>query len=794
MEPTSTSIDDYSPREIFLQRALNYKRDLRIGFGDYAQVQVPLGDSEYNTMESRTEGAIAVWPTGNLQGSVKFFLLASHRIVTRDQWVPLPMPPPVIDCLNKLAEKNPISRDPQFNVGDRVVEDTIAEEPTNPRTAIRDGPLRVVPDATDLAHFHSEPVTDAPTDTRVVDAATDVAAQVTPTVQPIDADHIDVPSDPPPDVPSEPTASDTVSEHGVHDDGVGEDPDPEPSTAPTHSYNTRRGARKDYRVLNSGKRRSSPERHTGLHISVNKALNKLGRTALHAMLDEMVQFHLKGVGTPIRKRDLSFQQLKSVIRSSMFLKEKYLSTGEFEKLKARIVAGGDQQDKSLYEDVTSPTAATAAVFMVTAIAAKERRHVATVDIGGAFLNAEMGHHNVYMLLDPVIAAILSTVDGKYGEFRNDDGTIIVKLNKALYGCVQSSKLWYEHLCGTLLEMGFVRNPLDPCVLNKVIDGKQCTICVHVDDLLITCEIDEVIDSVYAQLKRRYKEVKIVRGPKVSYLGLTLDFSVPGKAKCTMEGYIADLLRVCGVQGRASSPAGEDLFDIGDSPLLCSDKRERFHSMVAKLLYLAKRVRPDLLVSVSFLATRVLHATERDELKLTRTLKYLQATAQLGLTLEVSDKISVFGYVDASYGVHADCKSHSGAAVTLGKGIVYAKSAKQKVVSKSSTEAELIALSDSSSQVIYSRDFLIGQGYSLDAATIYQDNQSTMALVKNGRANSERSRHINIRYFFVKDRVEQGDVKIEYMPTGDMIADVLTKPLQGSLFARLRDLLLNCCVV
>ena len=78
--------------------------------------------------------------------------------------------------------------------------------------------------------------------------------------------------------------------------------------------------------------------------------------------------------------------------------------------------------------------------MATAIAAKERRHVATVDIGGAFLNAEMGHHNVYMLLDPVISAILSTVDGKYGEFRNDDGTIIGKLNKALYGCVQSSKL------------------------------------------------------------------------------------------------------------------------------------------------------------------------------------------------------------------------------------------------------------------------------------------------------------------------------------------------------------------
>ena len=142
----------------------------------------------------------------------------------------------------------------------------------------------------------------------------------------------------------------------------------------------------------------------------------------------------------------------------------------------------------------------------------------------------------------------------------------------------------------------------------------------------------------------------------------------------------------------------------------------------------------------------------------------------------------------------DGKSHTGAAISLGNGIVNAKASKQKVVSKSSTEAELIGLSDSASQVIWTRDFLIGQGYQMDAATIFQDNMSTMAMVKRGQSNSERSRHINIRYFFVKDRVEQGDVKIEYKPTGEMIADILTKPLQGSLFARLRDLLLNCYVV
>ena len=797
LEPSSVNVDDFCPREIFLQRGVNYKRDLRIGFGDYAQVQVPLDESELNKMDARTEGAIALWPTGNLQGSVKFLLLGSLRVVTRDQWVPLPMPPPVIDYLNKLAEKHPVSKDPKFSVGGREVEEADdAPMGAAAMEALRDGPVRVVPSQSDLANPVSEPAVEELAGTRVVDAAMDISDSILPTVE---ATTVDA-------VPMDPVeAHDTdvgAPDHGVPavDDGVPSDDiesvlEPEPVRAEVeHAHNTRRGPRKDYAALSGRRVRRDPERHYGLHISVNKALNKLGRTALYSMLDEMIQFHMKEVATPIRKRDLTFKQLKSVIRSSMFLKEKYLSTGEFEKLKSRLVAGGDMQDRSLYDDVTSPTVATPAVFMAVAIAARERRKVATIDIGGAFLNAEMGHHNVYMMLDPLLAAILQRVDAKYQEYVNDDGSIIVKLNKALYGCVQSSKLWYEHLSGTLEAMGFERNPLDKCVFNKVIDGKQCTMCLHVDDLLVTCELEEVIDAVYGQLQDRYKEVKMQRGPKVSYLGMTLDFSVPGKAKCTMEGYVSDLLRLCEVTGRANTPAAESLFEIGESPPLTTEVREEFHSRVAKLLYLAKRVRPDLLVSVSFLATRVRGATEQDHSKLDRVLRYLNATADLGLTLEVSDPITVLGYIDASYGVHVDGKSHTGTVITLGKGIVYAKSSKQKVVSKSSTEAELIGLSDSASQVIWTRDFLIGQGYQLDAATIYQDNMSTMALVKKGQSNSERSRHINIRYFFVKDRVEQGDVKIEYKPTGEMIADVLTKPLQGSLFARLRDKLLNCCVV
>ena len=86
--------------------------------------------------------------------------------------------------------------------------------------------------------------------------------------------------------------------------------------------------------------------------------------------------------------------------------------------------------------------------------------------------------------------------------------------------------------------------------------------------------------------------------------------------------------------------------------------------------------------------------------------------------------------------------------------------------------------------------MIAQGYKIGPATVYQDNQSTMALVKNGRSKSERTRHIAIRYFFMADRVASGEISVEYMPTGDMLADILTKPLQGALFKRLRNRLLN----
>jgi KUP system potassium uptake protein len=119
-----------------------------------------------------------------------------------------------------------------------------------------------------------------------------------------------------------------------------------------------------------------------------------------------------------------------------------------------------------------------------------------------------------------------------------------------------------------------------------------------------------------------------------------------------------------------------------------------------------------------------------------------------------------------------------------------KSSKQKLVAKSSTEAELIALSDALGQVIWTRNFLCAQGYDLGPFTVLQDNLSTMTMVKNGASTSDRTRHVNIRFFFAKDRVDSGEIKLQYCPAEDMVADLFTKPLQGELFRKLRNRLLN----
>ena len=290
----------------------------------------------------------------------------------------------------------------------------------------------------------------------------------------------------------------------------------------------------------------------------------------------------------------------------------------------------------------------------------------------------------------------------------------------------------------------------------------------------------------------FKDLSVTRGNKHNYLGMVFNIDNNKKSvEINMNSYINEIVKYYEIDGVAVTPVNKDLFVINaDSKLLSSEEKKLFHSMLAKVMYLAKRVRPECLVACSFLASRVNVVTEEDMSKLIRLLKYLNGTKDIGLRLMGDNYLTVIAFIDASFGVHMDFKSHTGIAIVIGKGVIFAKSTKQKLNSKSSTEAELIAVSDGIGQVIWIRIFLINQGYKINEVIIMQDNKSTITMITNGTATSPRTRHVAVRFFFVKDRMDKKEIKLDYISTNDMLADILTKPLQGSLFKRLRDQLLG----
>jgi hypothetical protein len=243
-------------------------------------------------------------------------------------------------------------------------------------------------------------------------------------------------------------------------------------------------------------------------------------------------------------------------------------------------------------------------------------------------------------------------------------------------------------------------------------------------------------------------------------------------------------------GRAStSPAKDDLFEEPeDSPPLSPADRAKYHSSVAQLLYPCKRTRVESLCAVSHLASRVAESTQNDALKLGRVLNYLQSTKAKKVIFKRGGEVSLEAYIDASFGVHADGRSRTGVALMMSGVCVGAWSSKQKLTTKSSTEAEIVALSDGLPHVLWMRELVLAQGHVLAPTRVHQDNQGVLAIMKQGRRPKHRTKHLNIRHFFARDREQSGDIELCYCPTRDMVADVLTKPVSGELLRHMNKLL------
>ena len=203
------------------------------------------------------------------------------------------------------------------------------------------------------------------------------------------------------------------------------------------------------------------------------------------------------------------------------------------------------------------------------------------------------------------------------------------------------------------------------------------------------------------------------------------------------------------------------------------------------MYISTRTRQDLLTTISFLSKRACNPTQENCRRLQRALHYLDNTKTQRLRLDMATSMTIRTYIDASFAVHSNFKSHTGICITMGIGCFYANSTGQKINATSSCQAELIALAKGLQQSIYSSYFSAGQGYKIPPIIVNQDNQSTIKLICNGKSNSELTKHIQIGYYSVKDLIDRGLITIEYCPTEFMIADFFTQPLQGILFNQMR---------
>jgi len=222
------------------------------------------------------------------------------------------------------------------------------------------------------------------------------------------------------------------------------------------------------------------------------------------------------------------------------------------------------------------------------------------------------------------------------------------------------------------------------VANKEINNSQCTIIWHVDDLKISHRESWAVDQIISLLEMEFsKEAPLTktRGKWHDHLGMVLDFSTPGSVEISMHEYVSEIINgaPCNMEGNVPSPAATHLFTVKtkDPVPLDGSKAQLFHHIVAKLLFLCKRSRPDISTAITFLRTRVKGQDEDNYKELTHVIRYLRSTQHFALKLITSSNLEIKWWVDASFATHTDMQSHREGVMIVGKGAAYTSSIRQK---------------------------------------------------------------------------------------------------------------------
>ena len=290
-------------------------------------------------------------------------------------------------------------------------------------------------------------------------------------------------------------------------------------------------------------------------------------------------------------------------------------------------------------------------------------------------------------------------------------------------------------------------------------------------------------------------LSILRWAVQQYLGMTLDFREKGRVVVKMDDYVKMMLNDApsSMDGKAATPAAAHLFKVNtvNPKLLDQERKDLFVHLVMQGLYLSQRGHLDIRTAILFLCSRLKCLDKDNYKKLTRLMRYLWHTLHMCLVLGKDDTNVVHWWIDTSYAVHPDMRGHMGTTMSLGNGSVFSGSWKQKLVTRSSTESEVVGVFDVLPQVLWTKKFLEDQGVEVKETILYQDNMSSMLLERNGQqSSSKQMKHMDIRYFYIGEHIQGKTLLVKHCPTEEMVADYFTKPLQGSLFVHLRNHILG----
>ena len=482
---------------------------------------------------------------------------------------------------------------------------------------------------------------------------------------------------------------------------------------------------------------------------------------------------------------------QNVIGSRLILKNKFNTNGTLERRKARVVAKGYSQRPGIdFKETFAPVARLSSIRMLTALAIEYEMEIHQLDVTTAFLNGDI-EEDIYIEMPEMFQEILEEMvaenQHKKQDYKEEEkdaelmleearkGDKVCRMKKAIYGLKQASHQWHKKFNEILKQLGFEPLSSDICVYVSRRNTDTMLVATYVDDILLFSTNLEWMSEFKQDLKQNI-DVKDLGN--VSYC-LGLEFRREnGKMKISQKTYIQDLLKRFGMED--SKPVTTPL-DVGmklQKPEKCSNENNPYRELVGALMYLAVGTRPDIAYSVNYLSQFNTCHQKEHWTAAKRILRYLRGTLDLGLMFEKTEK-PLKGFVDADWGgCLTDRKSYTGYIYILANSAISWEAKKQCSVALSSTEAEYMSLSQATKEAIHLKRFLQEINLSkCDYIEIYNDNQGAQKLAKNPIFHS-RTKHIDIRHHFIRDVLKEGIIKLRYMPTADMIADVFTKALSG----------------